>query len=384
MPKPEAYKELGEQLVEQSVIHYIDCLNLAPNSQVLIVTDRLTDDPEITPDPDTALRIQMSSMIIKRLAVGGFRVGQVCFDHSVSRDDMYAQTTHALRELDPSEDIQAADLTTTVIYLGDVWANRKGMYNAASDFGKDRNVRVAGSLGFSTGDCRVMSQLTLERRGTIEQASRYFEQFFTEHQQGRFVVTTQDTEGNPHTLELYYDNITAPFATDLGWFDDTHFSKKGNFDYLNIPGGEVFAPPYPFAHSTGEFVAEGIIFQVAEGMVKGVVASRELLDNIIEPSQKQLIEIVLGGGKIPLSEIGLGLYAIAGIDTYQDSSTLSKEKGGPHGGMGNSPSDDSPEIAEMQRLSGDFHHTDFVMDNPVISFIDPQSQEEISFYPPPR
>lgn len=134
-------------------------------------------------------------------------------------------------------------------------------------------------------------------------------------------------------------------------------------------------------NSEGQFVAEGIVFTVEEGMVVGVTAPDEVLQAVSETSQRTLIGIILTGGKIPFAELGLGFYAIAGVDTYEDSSVLSREKGGPHGGMGVDPSDSSPESKLMKELAGDFHHTDFVMDDPRITHYDKQGQPT-QFYPP--
>ncbi len=377
MPQPEqTHPELSEQLIKEGVSNYIDCLNLPSGSQILVITDKLSEDT-VEVDPNVAIRRKVSGMIASNLS-SDHRVEMVVFDHSMNREEMLGQTQVALDNLDLETNI-----TTTVIYMGDMWANRSGIYEAASDFGESRKVRVAGSLGFTTGDCRVMSQLTPERKATIAEANNYFEEFFIDHPSGSFIIQTPDEEGNEYTLELDYDTSQASFESEMGQFGDEHKATKDNFEYVNIPGGEKYGSPFPFKNANGQFIAEGICFDVQNGMIMGLSASEKTLENIKEPSQKLLISIIQAGGEIPLSELGLGFYALAGIETYSDSSVLSREKGGPHIGMGNAPGE-SPEAEEMKKLSGDFHHTDFVMDNPVITHKNSKTEELTHFYPPQK
>ncbi|HLL60689.1 MAG TPA: hypothetical protein VK338_03150, partial [Candidatus Nitrosocosmicus sp.] len=130
--------------------------------------------------------------------------------------------------------------------------------------------------------------------------------------------------------------------------------------------------------------AEGIRFTVEGGMI----VSTEIIDPSsmnTESSQTELLRIIQEGGSLPIAELGLGFYALAGIQTYPDSSVLSREKKGPHIGVGNDPNGKSPEGERLKELSGNFYHTDFVMSNTVlIEFTDLQTQESLLFYPPPK
>ena len=78
----------------------------------------------------------------------------------------------------------------------------------------------------------------------------------------------------------------------------------------------------------------------------------------------------------------MGFYALAGVNTYKDSSILSVEKGGPHIGVGHGY--ESSEAAEIATAAGDFHHTDFVMNNPTIIYTAPNTLQMKLFYPPSR
>ena len=374
MPQSEqTHSELSEQLIKDGGSNYIDCLNISSGGQVLVITDQLDHDV-IEIDPNVAIRRRLSGIIASSLSQE-HQVEMLMFDHSMSREEILSQTQTVLQALN-----QETNIITTIVYMGDAWANRSGIYEAATDFGKSREVRVAGSLGFTTGDCRVMSQLTSERRAIIAEANNYFETFFANYPEGNFIIETSDEEGNKYTLELDYDTSQAPFETEMGQFDNQYEEKEG-FEYVNIPGGEKFGSPFPFQETNGQFIAEGICFDAKNGMIVALSASDEILKKITEPSQKLLMSIIQAGGEIPLSELGLGFYALAGVETYSDSSVLSREKGGPHAGMGNDPSGESPEAEVMKKLSGDFHHTDFVMDNPVITHKDSRG-ELTHFYPP--
>ncbi len=379
MAVQEAPISLDKEIVTRAASNYIECLALNPNSKVLIVTDGASE----AFDANVNVRREMSLMINNDLEKADHQVSIVEFNHATSKDFMHDQTTKAIWEQDQKSNGQVDD-PLMIVYLGDSWDNRPGMYQAANDQTQNRQVRVAGSLGFSTGDCRVMSQMSNERREKAVEVNQYFKRFFSEHPRGSFLVETREDNETTYQLTVDYNTDVVPFHTDLGFFQDEYQGELGNFEYLNIPGGERYAPPYPFRNSNGQFIAEGIVFTVEHGMVVNAEAPEEVLKLVTETSQKTLLSLIADGEQVPLSELGLGFYTIAGIETYEDSSVLSREKRGPHGGMGVDPSEGSPESGEMRDLAekaGGFHHTDFVMDKPTITHLG-EKDKQTHFYPP--
>lgn len=370
-----------KQLV-RAVANYTDCLVLPTFSQILVVTDGMPQRPNTLVDQNLQIRGAMADMLIRNLGTH-YPVGRLGLDHSMTRADLQGQTSTALRSLDDHGIKKiGGERTTTVVYIGDAWPNRAGIYAAINEFseGKARGrVRVAGSLGFTTGDCRVMSQMGQREREAISQASRYFTSFFNTYPYGRLEITTND-RSNSYLLAVNYNIRHAPFATELGRFDENNQLFNGNFVYVNIPGGESFATPYPYQQTEGKFVAEGIIFSVEGGMaVKAEELKEGAVGHMVEPSQL-LFRLVQSGRRIPISELGLGFYALAGIATYEDSSVLSREKGGPHIGMGHGFTSDEQKV--ILKAAGDFHHTDFVMDSPTIVYRGVNTGESRQFYPP--
>jgi hypothetical protein len=379
--RKERKAEFGETLIENAVQNYLDCLNLPQGSQVLIVTDRFPKQAKDI-DENLVLRKKMSEMISKRLTSGEINQRTVELDHSMSNEDAMSITAEALQKLNATPGDNPSD-TTTIVYLGDSWSCRNGMYKAADEFGGVHNVRIAGSLGFTTGDCKVMSQLNQERRKLIEAQEAYFEKFFNEHPTGVFDVVTSSETGEEFHLSVSYDTTKSPFESDSGWFGHKHKKNMGNVNYVNIPGGEKYGPPDPWRDTDGCYMADGIIFQVEDGLVTGFKAEKEVLEKIQGSSQNLLLQKISEGKRIPFSELGLGYYTMAGIDVYDDGSILSQEKEGPHSGIGVDPTG-SHQALEMKNASGDFRHTDFVMNNPKIYLKGPEPSKDIQFYPPPQ
>lgn len=216
---------LTEKQTSDAVSHYIECLNLPPQSNILIVTDKPSDSSEINVHRD--LRIHMSSLLDERLRMNEFPLQTLHFDNSMTEEEMYDSAKRAL------EDFQSSN-TVTIIYLGDSWLNRGGMYNAASEYGKNNEVRVAGSLGFTTGDARVLSQMDASRRAIIEETNDYFEKFLNAHPRGTFIINTSDFSDTQYYLGIPYDTSEAEFVSSLGIFDSrTH--KVDGFAYTNTP-----------------------------------------------------------------------------------------------------------------------------------------------------
>lgn len=376
-------RSISPEQLSRAGNNYIRCLNLPKSSQVLIITDKLPEDLKGESDPNLLIRRSMAQKLEEELHKKGHAVTKVEYTGAMDFDSFHKETERVLQELDQLDGTRDANSTTTVVYLGDVYLNRRGIYKAASDFGAKRKVRVAGSLGFTTGDCRVMSEMDSRKLKIIEENNKYFEDFFKERPQGMFDVLTLGEDKRQHSLHLSYDTERAPFETDMGRFEEKHRVILDNFQYVNIPGGEKFGAPYPLDHINGEFAAEGLLFKVSKGMVVNVdfMGSRSL--DSFDPSQQKLIELVQNGRPIPVAELGLGFYELAGIKTYPDSSILSREKGGPHFGLGHnvSPNEEESRVSE---LAGDFHHTDFVLEQPVLIWANPEAREHKQFYPPQK
>lgn len=246
MPRPEATAELGEQLFEAAAVNYVSCLGLPSESSVLIVVDRKPQKKGTQVDPNRAVRQKLSQMIGTRLQVHRHRVCYVGFGHSSTRSDIFVQTSQALSDLDSDDERPPEARTMAIVYLGDAWENGSAIYDAAKDVAKERQVRVAGSLGFRTGDCRVMSQLSAEKRTDIEKAGRHFEGFFVRNPQGKLMVLTHDRERKIHSLKLDYDLTQAPFKLSLGQFEVEETGDPGEYNYQNVPSGEIYFPPFPW------------------------------------------------------------------------------------------------------------------------------------------
>lgn len=373
-----------EQLMSSSK-NYFRCLNLPPKVQVLIITDKLSKNAKATLDPNLLIRRKMTDLLSEEIKKDGHRIVRVNFDSTMSQGLLHDETERALKELDELENGPETNHSTTVIYLGNGWLNRQGIYQASSEFGAKREVNFAGSLGFTTGDCRVMSELDEKKQATIETKNDYFDDFFKGKPEGMLNIATHDAKGQSHFLYLNYNTLQAPFKTDLGRFENGHrdLLEGESFQYINIPGGEKFAAPFPFNKVVGRFLAEGLIFRVDQGLVVEVEFTEDKSFEEFDLSQRKLIEIIRGGGRMPVAELGLGFYDIAGIQTYSDSSILSREKGGPHIhiGLGHNVSK-TVEAKTVAKLAGEFRHTDFVLDKPKIIWTDLNDQERRQFYPP--
>lgn len=373
-----------EQLRDASS-NYLRCLNLPPSSQVLIITDKPNG---ATPDDNLLIRSNLTSSLGRQISREGHRVITINYDNSLSFEDFRAQTNQKLKELDNKEGVEGIiDDTTTIVYLGEKWEKRFGIYQGAEDFGNEnsRVVRFAGSLGFSTGDARVMSELTPEKMDQINQENIKFSEFFEKKPVGKFEITTRGEDGKERILNIGYNNKEAPFEPDTGQFDEANNNMlTEHVKYINIPGGETFAAPYPFQQTNGEFAAEGMLVTVKDGLVESIIELEEGARNNKDPMQRDLIKLVEQGKKIPVAELGLGYYALIGIKTYSDSSILSREKGGPHIGFAHTYTTSEKKAIEqvLEDQGLDFGHTDFVMDNPVMVWADQQGENQQQFYPP--
>src|SRR3989339_1574850 len=352
--------------------NYLRCLRLPPSSKVLIITDTLPQTRDV--DPHLQTRVNLSTMLRDQIGKD-HQVSMIDFGDKPKDEELYGETKRVLNELDELGDEKSQ---TTVVYLGNDWGNRRNIYQAANEFGETNDVKFAGSLGFTTGDCRVMSQIGEDQLETITKTNEYFETFFKEKPQGSFKITTRDFKGDEHTLNLDYNTSKASFESELGNFDGKHETPLGgyrNVKYINIPGGENYGTPYPFRKANGTFSAEGITFTVKDGFLVDLEIGKGVSVESLSTAQKELIERTneaksvksdLSGQFLPIAELGLGFYELSGIKTYPDSSTLTYEKSGPHIAFGH-VAEGSVEEDEIAELSGKFQHSDFVLDYAVIT-----------------
>ena len=88
----------------------------------------------------------------------------------------------------------------------------------------------------------------------------------------------------------------------------------------------------------------------------------------IDESQKLMLSLLDQGKAIPVCEMGLGVYELVGIKVYTDGSVLSKEKQGQHFGCDSVVTDTTEAKTINQSVPEGFHHTDWVLDDPEISF----------------
>lgn len=344
--------------LRNAAMNYLECLNPPDRSGVLIVTDREDEDL------NSSRRRMLAGNLYTQLKDRGLSTALLTFDTTTSYDEMHGQVSQSLDELIPSQGIPVA----TVAYIGGTWKNRPGMYDAARKLAQAGNVvRFAGSLGLSTGDIRVLSQMGETQRKSIIAEAEKLAKIFSLHGQGVITIHSELPGGGRASLRAPFNVQKAAYKKSIGMFGEPG-EPTGDWEYTNFPSGEVYMAPYPFNQVNGHFVANGLLITIIHGVVAHVDPVGE--KSVLEPSQQQLIGLVRSGAQLPISELGFGLYKDAGIQTYNDCSVLTLEKAGPHIGFGEDPSGNSPpeqqdQLASLIKGTG-FHHTDFVLHNPSI------------------
>jgi len=377
--------------------NYFKCLNLPPQNQVLIITDEIPQGHLQSMNDNLTVRTKLANEIGKLAENNGNKYSIMRYDGSKLPknpspkeklkfiEQLKQGTSTSLNELDRDN---SSVHGTTIVYLGDQWSNRTGIYAAADEFGKKYGIDIsmAASLGFSTGDCRVMSNLDEKKMRKIAEMNKPFEKFFDEHKTGMFNIATSGEGGETFELNMRYDTSKAPFRSDLGTFDGEHESPLNEFKNvktINVPGGEIYGSPYPFKETNGKFAAQGLVFNVEKGLITSVETGNVNTETL-DLSQQELIKLVNERKqKMPVGELGIGFYKLLGIKTYKDSSVLSYEKDGPHIGLGHGEETTKEEEDEISRLAGDFRHTDFVLSKPEIRWYEVGGEgESQQFYPP--
>lgn len=357
--------------------NYIDALRLPNMGRVLIVMDK----PGL--DPDTSARRWMASKI-DYLLRGRNEVKVLEFDDQTYAEEMNQATLDALNTLNSHNSSQVA---VTVAYIGKAWEKRVGFYTGVADFERNTKTktRLAISVGLNRADIKTLLKIKSETRNIITTQVEKELHFFREHLHGSFAITTKHDERD-YLLRLKYNTSQSPFHPDWGVLNDNSPSPMDFGDCrvisnaANIPGGEVFATPYPFSHTQGQFVAREVLFTVKNGLITD---AQSLSDNPPVDDGLLLIinEINFLHHPLPVSELGLGIFALAGIRSEPGSSVLSVEKDGPHIGVGSVPGE-STEAEEILVFAGKFHHGDLVLDHPSITFQEKQTDTPVQFYPP--
>lgn len=378
-------------LVPAAAKNYTESLRLPKEGSVLFIMDQQADDV------DVAARRELSRSIAGATRSGGHNSLTLEFGEETTYEEMFEQTADAMQALEGSN---SGEQRTTVVYIGDQWTNRWGMYDAiAVHSTQTREARIAISPQANVSDITVMSEITPERLARIEKGIDYFEGFFNENPNGTLVIKTEN-DGVEGELSVRFDTSQAPFSHNRGVLDDEMptpvTSDRGQiFNGGNVLGPESYTTPYPFEKSQGAFVTkEGIKITVVDGYMTSAENWQVPYDSL-EDKQRQIIDILnertrlQGDGedfehmKVALSELGLGAFRIVGIeDIPADCSTLMAEKLGPHGGAGKAPGRTVEEDALNKAANRvGFSHTDYVMQNPVISYISEEGEEK-PFYPP--
>ncbi|MFC1600586.1 hypothetical protein ACFL25_00740 [Patescibacteria group bacterium] len=380
------------ELVPAAARNYAESLRLPKGGSVLFITDQQTDDVNVV------ARRELSKSIAGLVRSEGHQTLSLEFDEETSYEDMFEQTASAMQIL---EDGNSEEQRTTVVYIGDQWTNRWGMYDSIAVHSTQvREARIGISPQANISDITVMSQITPDRLAGIKEGIDYFEQFFKENPKGTFVIKTEK-DGVEGKLVVKYDTSQAPYAHSKGVLDDDNPNPISTdhgtiFNGGNVLGPESYGTPYPFEESQGTFVTkEGIKITVEDGYMITAENWEEAYESL-EDKQKQIIDILNERArlqeadqeyehmKVALSELGLGPFRMVGIDDIpSDCTTLFMEKLGPHAGGGKAPGITAEEDALNDAANRvGFSHTDFVMSpNTTITFI--SDDEEVKpFYPP--
>jgi hypothetical protein len=316
---------------------------------------------------DIAVRLEQSSARKARSCVS------LEFDEGMTYEEMYQEVGRTLLEL------SASGNPITIAYIGKTWTNRAGIYDSIANFDCRTGIktRVGVSVGLNMADIQVLASLDATKIRQLQDARNRVEQFFTKHPKGKMMTISQDRNWGKRVIEMKYDTRKASLKTETGVLEDDRpnplerKAKEKISNLINIPGGEGYLASYPFRSANGEFVASGILFEVKNGYVVKFHVPHESHDLgiALDESQLQLLDLISSGHRIPLSEIGLGFYAYAGlnIDTSQ-LSILTYEKTGPHFGIG-TPASKTTEHGIINKMAGMFNHTDFVLSDPSIMLV---------------
>lgn len=352
------------ELHKLAVDNYIGCLALPKQSQVLIITENMPPGDEVIPF-DLGLRRTMAKSLDRQLQSNGHRT--VMLDISPFMDEnrmLYPATYTALLELEGIKK-NGGDRSTTIACLTDNLLDASGIYAAASSFSQYSTMRYANSMGFGIGDYLLMSNLDESKRGALKEYSEKMKKDFGEHTAGEIEIKTPDAKKHDLTLSLKFNTDKAPFQTDLGMLgtDSTVKIPGKDFQYAKVPGGEMYAAPYPFNAVNGRFSSYGYIFDIHHGFLVHISTDQEASAEYLNEAQKNLISIVQHGKSIPVSQFGFGFQEAAGIKTHTNSSVARKRRG-LYIGFGQAESS-TPESGIIHNTAGTLHHVDFVLDNPM-------------------
>ena len=373
--QPEA--PISQELLQQAADNYYHCLNLPRGSNVIVVSESIPEGGRNV-DASVLLRNTLADQIRQKAERDDHSVAHLSFNNETTEDEFRDSTSRTLSEY-CLEDGDKPPASTTIVYLGDYWANRGGLYQAANEHGLRHDIRIAGSIGLTSGDIRVLSALTREKQREMSQVSNVLEAKFQRNPKGFIQVKTLAAEGHEHLLNLPYDCHQAPFKTDPGRIDDEHPIKMGAFRFHNIPGGHFFGAPYEFKHTNGKFVAQGIVFNVVDGLIADITDDIEGSYEKLDPDQRRALDYVKGGGGLPLSELGIGLHRQVNVPSFSDCSMLTRTKSGVYFGLGEAHSDTS-EAEQIRGLPSGRVHYNFILSDPELSLLTPSLDDPIPIY----
>ena len=145
---------IDKELLQTACQNYYHNLNLQPETQVLIITDKLPKrNPQLRKelindlDPNIIIRRKLASLLEYKIRAGGNEVASVDFDGKTTEEEFQSETKRAIEEL--------GDNPTTIVYLGESWSNRDGTNQAVNSLRHSRSVLVTGFLGLTTEDLHI-------------------------------------------------------------------------------------------------------------------------------------------------------------------------------------------------------------------------------------
>ncbi|MFC1711784.1 hypothetical protein ACFLZ1_04340 [Patescibacteria group bacterium] len=380
---------LSPEILTQATENYFDALNLPPDGPVLFIIDKPNDD-NINIQERRRLAEAVENKILTQGICDDSQVATLEFGMENTYEEFFQQTSQALEDINEGNGDKNP---VTLVYLGDQWSGRRGLYHAFAKFGQNNDIRTrnAVSLGMNQHDILMLPQIDSQKREKIAKPIEYLKAFFEENRKGKFKIETE-YQGQRFTTELDYDYDEAEFEPDWGFLSEK--AAKKSFEgygiineFENIPGGEVYGTPFPWKNSNGQFVSkEGMVLTIMNGFITNIRGFDKDINEIAAATKdKSIIDcvnLVNSGSPIPLSELGFGVWALAGLIPDPRCSTLCTEKGDIHFGAGDcSESTEAAEIEDIIDRLG-FNHADFIARNAKVYYQAEGKTEFTQMWPP--
>lgn len=308
--------------IDGAATNYEKALTIPGQSQVLIVTDRFNRDRFSPGSREKHTRFQIATQLYRSLRDKTHRLANFYIEEGKEEGELAEMTRIVLNTLDAQEK-GAGDPTTTVVYMAGNYPGRQGVIDAASIFGWKRKVRLADSTDFSELDCSVMSKLDENKQSEIIRWYNYFNNFFETHSYGMLTLGTTDIKEQQHMLRFPYHGKKTPLRKNLGLLGRNNFTTfhGKQIEQEHLPGGSIAIPTHDTQVISGTIAAAGLVFHVNLGCISKV----DIVDDRIaqlSKNQQALLEQIQHGARIPVTEMGLGLLGMAGIQTYPEKNKL--------------------------------------------------------------